>query len=127
MEGPHRGLRGCIDWIAGDIIWITVSDDPNDTQIEDQDFEGLGPVLAEVHVSKIVSRPVSGLLAFTKEKGYDVGVGDEVRVARGPHWGHQALVTKVHWTEARLDVVFHDGVTVRTSSFFLLEYNLCLR
>ncbi|KAH0825726.1 hypothetical protein J3R83DRAFT_9929 [Lanmaoa asiatica] len=119
LEGPHRGLRGCIDWIAGDIVWIVVSDDPNDTQMEDQDFEGLGPRLAEVHISKIVFRPVHGLLVFTKEKGYDVGVGDEVRVARGPHWGHQGLVTGLRWAEAHLDVVFHDGVTVRTFSFSL--------
>ncbi|KAH0825889.1 hypothetical protein J3R83DRAFT_7696 [Lanmaoa asiatica] len=113
LEGPHCGLRGYIDWIHDDMVWIIVPADPNDTQHEDPDLWNLGPIMACVQISKIVSTPVFGTLKFTREKGYDVGVGDEVRVARGPHWGHQGLVNKVRWTEACLDVVkFGDGVTV---------------
>lgn len=121
LEGPHRGLCGYIDWIHDGVVWIIVPADPKDTQLEDPELLGLGPTTACVHTSKIVSTPVHGTLKLTKEKGYDVGVGDEVRVARGPHWGHQGVVSKVLWTKARLEVVSRDGVTVSKVADFSMR------
>lgn len=64
--------HGCIDWIAGCMIWIKIWMTLK-SKIKTY-LKGLGPVLAEIHISKIVSRPVSSLLTFTKEMGYCIGV-----------------------------------------------------
>ncbi|KAG9308195.1 hypothetical protein JVU11DRAFT_12290 [Chiua virens] len=113
VDGPHCGLRGYICWIDTNtnIVQIAVPGDPNDHQPEDPEYAGLTGDMAFVHVSHIVSTPASNTLKFTKEKGYDVTVGDEVRIARGTHWGNRGVVKKVDWFKGRLDVMFYHGVT----------------
>lgn len=110
IDGPYRGLRGHIDWISDDLVWISriqlqeVHDDMIDQPQADY-LRSLDDVMVCVNVSQIMTHPVDIMLKFTKEKGYDVGVADEVRVARGPHYGLQGVVKNVHFNECLLDLV----------------------
>lgn len=103
IDGPHRGLRGHIDWISDDLVWIAIPNHDDD-QLE-VDFWNLSGEMACVKVSSIMSSPVDITLKFTKEKGYDVSVADEVRVARGAHYGLQGVVKNVRFNEGRLDLI----------------------
>lgn len=119
VNGPHIGLRGYIDWIIDDFVWILIPCDPKDDQLDDQDFSGLNAESVCVPTSKIVSTSVPNLIKFTKERGYNVGVGDTVRVARGVYWGRQGVVRVVHWNEVRIDILFQDGSSVSPCLLFL--------
>ena len=125
IDGPHRGLRGYIDWIADDLVWITIPNDNGDQP--DDDFWNLGGETACVKVSNIVSTPVDITIKFTKEKGYDVSVSDEMRVARGPHYGLQGVVKNVQFDQSCLDLVCqgedHLQVNVLCSSIPTLRNN----
>ena len=88
--GLYCGLCGYIDSIADDLIWIIVPNDSNDNQLEDPDFASLGSTMVYIRISLIISTPASNTLKFMKEKGYDVGVGNIVRITRGHYWGHHS-------------------------------------
>ena len=110
IDGPYRGLRGHVDWIADDLVWtprFSLQEVPDDTidQPQANFLRSLGGITVCVNVSQIVSRPVDIMLKFTKENGYNVGVADEIRVARGPHYGLQGVVKNVRFNECLLDLV----------------------
>ena len=127
IDGPHCSLRGHIDWIANDLVWIAI---PNNDDQPDDDFQSLGGETACVKVSNMVSTPVDIMINFTKEKGYDVSVADKVRVARGPYYGLQGIVKNVRFDGACLDLVCqgeeHLQVNIHYSSIPTLGNNICL-
>ncbi|KAG9315564.1 hypothetical protein JVU11DRAFT_3194 [Chiua virens] len=98
------------------IICVTIPEDENDDQID----PNLSMDLASARISKIVSMSPPNLLRFTPETGYDVSVGNEVRIARGPFWGYQGVVRQLHSNEACVQVVFPDGFKVSLFSFSIL-------
>ncbi|KAI6017297.1 hypothetical protein BKA83DRAFT_4128436 [Pisolithus microcarpus] len=126
VSGPHKGLSGTLHYHSGREILITPStlpqestDDPgNKGKSKAQESEvasGDGGIdensdLIQVSVSiddAIIIPPST--LQLSKERGYDVSIGDCVRVARGPAVGAEGPVRAVDFASGRLTVLSEDG------------------
>ncbi|KAH7906087.1 hypothetical protein BJ138DRAFT_1105446 [Hygrophoropsis aurantiaca] len=73
INGPYQGLQGSILWITNerDIVHVEIPDDEEDS---------LGPDTVPVPISSITHWPPANTLQFSVKKGYDVSVGDSVRL-----------------------------------------------
>ena len=100
--GPFIHRSGTIEWINTDgNLWVLLNRNIGST--------GSGANVNDMVVSfkacDISIKLPPNALALTKDKGYDVVVGNTVEVARGD-WHHfQGIVKRVDFTEALLDVV----------------------
>jgi hypothetical protein len=72
--------------------------------LDNEEYAGLAPETVEIDVDDAHTEPAS-TLQYSKDKGYDVTIGDLIFVARGPHFGVQGLVHSVDFVEAQLTVV----------------------
>ncbi|KAI5985670.1 hypothetical protein EDC04DRAFT_2615301 [Pisolithus marmoratus] len=108
ISGPHKGLCGTLHWHSGREILITLSTlqqaDPDNLGDKgksraqepevlggDGDIdEGSDLIQVSVSMDEVLIIPPS-TLQFSREKGYDVTIGDHVRVARGPAVGIEGL------------------------------------
>ncbi|KAI6017236.1 hypothetical protein BKA83DRAFT_11099 [Pisolithus microcarpus] len=126
VSGPHKGLSGTLHYHSSHEILITPStlpqestDDPgNKGKLKAQESEvasGDGGIdensdLIQVSVSidDAIIIPLS-TLQLSKERGYDVSIGDCVRVAHGPAVGAEGPVRAVDFASGRLTVLSEDG------------------
>ena len=101
-RGPFIHRSGTIEWINTDgKLWVLFSHNTGSTAsgVYDEDMV----VSLEACDASIELAP--NTLALTKDKGYDVAVGDTVEVARGDWYRFQGVVKRVDFTEALLDIV----------------------
>ena len=74
-------------------------------------------IMVPMQLHKIRVHPAARTLSFSKERGYDVCVGDCVEIARGKWFGSKGLVHVVDFDKASLDLVCDtDGQTVSIQS-----------
>ena len=101
-RGPFIHWSGTIEWINTDgNLWVLLNRNIGST--------GSGANVNDMVVSfeacDVSIELPPNALALTKDKGYDVVVGDTVEVARGDWHRFQGIVKRVDFTEALLDVV----------------------
>ncbi|KAI6017319.1 hypothetical protein BKA83DRAFT_4128456 [Pisolithus microcarpus] len=126
VSGPHKGLSGTLHYHSGREILITPStlpqestDDPgNKGKSKAQESEVAGGdggidensdlIQVSVSIDDAIIIPPS-TLQLSKERGYDVSIGDCVRVACGPAVGAEGPVCAVNFASGRLTVLSKDG------------------
>ena len=101
-RGPFIHRSGIIEWINTDgKLWVLLSRNTGSTG-SDAYAEDM-VVSLEACDASIELAP--NTLALTKDKGYDVAVGNTIEVARGDWHRFQGVVKRVDFTEALLDIV----------------------
>jgi hypothetical protein len=123
------GHKGQIHWICYEEskLWVALlgkslpvdSEDftprplqQKNSPVDNDDFTGLTPETVVIDVHDAYTEAAS-TMKYSKDKGYDVTIGDLISVARGPHFGVQGLVHSVDFVEASLTVVSgEDGAKV---------------
>ncbi|KAI5981176.1 hypothetical protein EDC04DRAFT_2916842 [Pisolithus marmoratus] len=126
ISGPHKGLCGMLHWHSGCEILITPSmlqqadpdnlGDKGKSRAQEPEVlgsdgdidEGSDLIQVSVSMDEVLIIPPS-TLQFSREKGYDVTIGDRVRVAHGPAVGIEGLVCSVDFVSGRLTVLADDG------------------
>ncbi|KAI6016498.1 hypothetical protein EDC04DRAFT_2608443 [Pisolithus marmoratus] len=129
ISGPHKGLCGTLHWHSSHKILITLSTlqqaDPDNLGDKGKSRaqepkvlgsngdidEGSDLIQVSVSMDEVLIIPPS-TLQFSREKGYDVTIGDCVRVARGPAVGIEGLVHSVDFVSGHLTVLADDGPLV---------------
>jgi ribosomal protein L24 len=103
LDGEHAGKRSIIDWFAkGETsLWFcdvfTANTEPS-----------IGLLSISVPIKMIQRMNLLQTIQFTKERGYDIRLGDTVSVVRGPEFGMKWLVHHVDFPNASL-VLLCDG------------------
>ncbi|KAI6021957.1 hypothetical protein EDC04DRAFT_2901161 [Pisolithus marmoratus] len=125
-SGPHKGLCSTLHWYSSHEILITPSTlqqaDPDnlgdkgkskaqepEVPSGDGDIdEGSDLVQVSVSMDEALIVPPS-TLQFSRESGYDITIGDCVRVVRGPAVDIEGLVHSVDFVSGHLTVLSDDG------------------
>ena len=109
-SGPHIGKKGTIEWFNSDgKVWVLLMNHIGEGGVELMDTSNLYTQLA-LHT-----------ITFSKEKGYNVAVGDMmVEVAWGKWYHCQGIVKAVDFVTAHLVMCSIDGIQVSNVSLFLL-------
>ncbi|KIM64231.1 hypothetical protein SCLCIDRAFT_23585 [Scleroderma citrinum Foug A] len=97
-HGPYVGQRGSIEWINPDGFWVYFNDGVGSDEADEDSMTLVEP--CHVHIE-----PVPNTLTLTRDKGYNVTVGDIVGVARGNYYHCEGVVKAVDLTNALLDIV----------------------
>ncbi|KAI5981027.1 hypothetical protein EDC04DRAFT_2617701 [Pisolithus marmoratus] len=134
-QGAYKGAEAPIEWMSvnGTQAWIYVKEtkysstqtgvhstqgqDPNQqvqyssAQTDVNDTLGMHPdrlvgyIMVPMNVHDVRVHRAARTLAFSKEKGFDICVGDDVEVARGKWFRSRGTVQTVHFDNAYLDFV----------------------
>ncbi|KAI6009243.1 hypothetical protein EDC04DRAFT_2610669 [Pisolithus marmoratus] len=134
-QGAYKGAEAPIEWMSVDSTqaWIymketkyssmqtgihsTQGQDPDQqvqyssTQMDVDDTLGMHPdrlvgyIMVPVNIHNVRVHQAAQMLAFSKEKGFDICVGDDVEVARGKWFWSRGMVQTVHFDNAYLDFV----------------------
>ncbi|KAI6015602.1 hypothetical protein EDC04DRAFT_2608827 [Pisolithus marmoratus] len=106
ISGPHKGLCSMLHWYSGCEILITLS------MLQQADPDNLGdkgsPGPKNPNMDKVLIIPPS-TLQFSREKGYDVTIGNCVQVAHGPAISIKGLICPVDFVSGHLTVLADDG------------------
>ncbi|KAI6164768.1 hypothetical protein EDD17DRAFT_1754624 [Pisolithus thermaeus] len=138
VSRPHKGITGTLYYYSGREMLITVltrqQKDTDDLGAKgkskawalevadgnddiDEDSNSL-QVSVSIDDATVIPPPT---LQFSMEKGYDVTVGDYVRVARGPAMGVEGPVHHVDLVTGRLTVLSEEGPLHTTLIGFCLK------
>ncbi|KAI6028244.1 hypothetical protein EDC04DRAFT_2605722 [Pisolithus marmoratus] len=134
-QGAYKGTEAPIEWMSvdGTQAWIymketkysssrtgihsTQGEDPDQqaqyssAQMDVDDTLGMHPdwlvgyIMVPVNVHNIQVHWAARTLAFSKEKGFDICVGDDVEVIRGKWFRSRGMVQTVRFDNAYLDFV----------------------
>jgi len=116
-NGQYVGKRGTIKWITPDGQIAVYWDDSVGTDT------GHGVIM--VDLCDFCIKPAPHTLSLSKDKGYNVTVGDIVEVARGKWHCCQGVVNMVDFTKALIEMVCSaDGKRVSYSFPFLILIHL---
>ena len=108
-SGPHVGKKGTIEWFNSDgKVWVSLTNHVGEGGVELMD------------TGDLYTQPALHTITFSKEKGYNVAVGDTVEVARGKWYRCQGIVKAVDLVTAHLVMCSVDGIQVSNVSLFLL-------
>jgi ribosomal protein L24 len=101
VEGEFQGLRGVVYWISqvDGLLWIMGAQGTEYSANQEENNE-LVTVL-ELHC--VLERPPT--ITYTREKGYDVTVGDLLRVVRGENVSIEGLVHEVDFNNAHVVLI----------------------
>jgi transcription elongation factor len=110
VKGNYNGVLGMIDWISPDNGWMWIIAQ----YWKGGDITNQSSVI--VHLDEVVvSKPVH-LLTFSKEKGYDVTMGDTLQIVRGELHGTVGIVRRVDFAKAVVELISDvDGCPVSYS------------
>ena len=97
-HGPYVGRRGSIEWINPDGFWVYFNNGVGSDEADEDSMTLVEP--CHVHIE-----PAPNTLTLTRDKGYNVTVGDIVKVARGNYYRCEGVVKAVDLTIALLDIV----------------------
>ncbi|KAI5994381.1 hypothetical protein EDD15DRAFT_2366460 [Pisolithus albus] len=122
-RGPYAGRRGIIEWISPDgKVWVSDrgKGQSKGSALADGQTPAPGRNMVAMDMSDLVIEPALNTLTFSKDKGYNVAVGDTVEVARG-QWCHsEGLVKAVDLTKTSLDVMrTADGTQINVPITFV--------
>ena len=97
-HGPYIGQRDSIEWINPDGFWVYFNDGVGSDEANEDSTTLVEP--CHVHI-----KPAPNTLTLTRDKGYNVTVGDIVEVTRGNYYCCEGVVKVVDLTNALLDIV----------------------
>lgn len=108
-HGPYIGRRGTIEWITPNgKFFVHLNDSTGSGEIDEV---GRNMIMVEPYNVRIELAPY--MLTLTKDKGYNVTVGNAVEVSRGNWYRCWGVVKAVNFTTALLDIVCYvDGSQV---------------
>ena len=107
--GPYVGQRGSIQWINSNGTFSVYLMD----KVTGSDGEIVENVVIWMYPYDLRIELPPNTLMFSKQKGYNVAVGDTVEVARGPWCFCQGVVKAVDLSKTSLDIVCSvDGIHV---------------
>ncbi|KAI6126695.1 hypothetical protein F5141DRAFT_1060411 [Pisolithus sp. B1] len=111
-QGTYKGAEAPIEWMDtdGTQAWIYVKENQdtssapaNTSSTSTQPDQQLGYVIVPINIHDIWVHRAARTIAFSKEKGFDICVGDDIEVARGKWFRSTGTVQAVRFDEARLD------------------------
>ena len=102
-HGPYVGWGGSIEWINPDGFWVYFNDGVGSDEANEDSMTLVEP--CHVHI-----KPAPNTLTLTRDKGYNVTVGDIMEVARGNYYHCEGVVkamsrTKYVWYRGHRDHV----------------------
>ncbi|KAI6161927.1 hypothetical protein EDD17DRAFT_1508766, partial [Pisolithus thermaeus] len=106
--GPYTGWTGIIEWIGSDgEVWVFMHGKGKGKEdvLADEENPAPSQTVVAMNVSDLCIEQPPNTLTFTKDKGYNVAVGDTVEVVRGQWRDSQGIVKAVDLTKASLDIV----------------------
>ncbi|KAI6111070.1 hypothetical protein F5141DRAFT_1063453 [Pisolithus sp. B1] len=106
--GPYTGRTGIIEWISSDgKVWVFMHGKGKGKEdvLADEENPAPSQTVVAMNVSDLHIEQPPNTLTFTKDKGYNVAVGDTVEVVRGQWHDSQGIVKAVDLTKASLDIV----------------------
>ncbi|KAI6108314.1 hypothetical protein F5141DRAFT_1064498 [Pisolithus sp. B1] len=117
-----EALPGIIKWIGSDgKVWVFMHGKGKGKEdvLADEENPAPSQTVVAMNVSDLhIERPPN-TLTFTKDKGYNVAMGDTVEVVRGQWRDSQGIVKAVDLTKASLDIVRPtDGVQINVPITF---------
>ncbi|KAI6039385.1 hypothetical protein EDC04DRAFT_3008955 [Pisolithus marmoratus] len=124
-RGPFAGQGGIIEWISPDgKVWVSKSGkgkNKEDALTGERD-PASSQIMVAMDVSDLHVERAPNTLTFSKDRGYNVAVGDTVEVARG-QWRHsEGIVKTVDLTKASLDIVRPaDGIQINVPITFVCK------
>ncbi|KAI6168832.1 hypothetical protein EDD17DRAFT_1749163 [Pisolithus thermaeus] len=123
--GPYTGWTGIIEWIGSDgEVWVFMHGKGKGKEdvLADEENPAPSQTVVAMNVSDLrIERPPN-TLTFTKDKGYNVAVGDTVEVVRGQWCDSQGIVKAVDLTKASLDIMCPtDRVQINVPITFSLQ------
>ncbi|KAI5996703.1 hypothetical protein EDD15DRAFT_2364804 [Pisolithus albus] len=129
-RGPYIGETGIIKWISSDgKVWIfkhgkgkgkeDAKGKGKEDALADEENPAPSQTVVAMDISDLFIERAPNTLTFSKDKGYNVAVGDTVEVVRG-QWRHsQGTVKAVNLTKASLEIVCPtDGVQINVPITF---------
>ncbi|KAI6111141.1 hypothetical protein F5141DRAFT_1063497 [Pisolithus sp. B1] len=118
-HGPYTGQTGIIEWISPDgKVWMFNRGKGKGKEDSERDPTPSQSMVA-MNASDLHIERAPGTLTLSKDKGYNIAVGDMVEVARG-QWHHsQGVVKAVDLIKASLDFVhLEDGIQINVPITF---------
>ncbi|KAI6126952.1 hypothetical protein F5141DRAFT_1060595 [Pisolithus sp. B1] len=118
-HGPYAGQTGIIEWISPDgKVWMFNRGKGKGKEDSERDPTPSQSMVA-MNASDLRIERAPSTLTLSKDKGYNIAVGDTVEVARG-QWRHsQGVVKAVDLIKASLDFVcLEDGIQINVPIMF---------
>ncbi|KAI5980487.1 hypothetical protein EDC04DRAFT_3100613, partial [Pisolithus marmoratus] len=107
-RGPFAGQGGIIEWISPNgKVWVSKSGKGKNKEdaLTGECDPASSQIMVAMDISDLHVERALNTLTFSKDRGYNVAVGDTVEVARG-QWRHsEGIVKTVDLTKASLDIV----------------------
>ncbi|KAI6119981.1 hypothetical protein EDD16DRAFT_1706160 [Pisolithus croceorrhizus] len=101
-------LMGIIEWISSDgKVWVFMHGKGKGKEdvLADEENPAPSQTVVAMNVSDLRIEQPPNTLTFTKDKGYNVAMGDTVEVVRGQWCDSQGIMKAVDLTKASLDIV----------------------
>ncbi|KAI6116945.1 hypothetical protein EDD16DRAFT_1701719 [Pisolithus croceorrhizus] len=111
-QGTYKGAEAPIEWMDtdGTQAWIYVKENQdtssapaNTGSTSTQPDQQLGYVIVPINIHDIRVHRAARTITFSKEKGFDICVGDDIEVVRGKWFRSTGMVQAVRFDEACLD------------------------
>ncbi|KAF9233647.1 hypothetical protein BU15DRAFT_66401 [Melanogaster broomeanus] len=99
IKGNYNGMLGTVDWISPDDGWMWIMAQ----YWKGGDITDQSSVI--VHLDEVMVSKLARLLTFSKEKGYDVTVGDTLQIVRGNLHGTVGIVRCVDFAKAVVELI----------------------
>ena len=135
--GAYKSAEAPIEWMSMDrTAWIYVKEkqDPSSapsgigSSVERRPNQQDDLIMVPVQIHEIRVHPATRMLSFSKERGYDVCMGDSVEIARGKWFWSEGVVHAVDFDKASLDLVCNtDGHKVSVLYNLFRESNYLSR
>ncbi|KAI6094420.1 hypothetical protein F5141DRAFT_1069619 [Pisolithus sp. B1] len=125
-RGPYASQTGIIKWISPDgKVWMFNRRKGKGKEDSERDPTPSQSMVA-MNASDLRIERAPGTLTLSKDKGYNIAVGDTVEVARG-QWRHsQGIVKVVDLIKASLDFVrLEDGIQINVPITFSHKVKEC--
>jgi hypothetical protein len=118
VTGQYHGSIGLIDWISATDGWMGIV-----ARIKGRDEDDTADETALiVHSAEVVISKPSQTLTYSREKGYDVTIGDTLHIVRGEHHGLTGVVRTIDLAKAKVELVSDsNGHVVRSYFRFLWD------
>ena len=120
LDGTVRWLDGTVRWLDGTDLWFI--DETNISQTTGFNFATSG---VRVPTESVRRLHFLNILKFTKESGYNVKPGDNVLIARGPHYGITGTVQSVDFPNASLKLKCDNDNTSVSNILQHTCYHIC--
>ncbi|KIJ06250.1 hypothetical protein PAXINDRAFT_20549 [Paxillus involutus ATCC 200175] len=113
VTGQYHGSIGLIDWISTTDGWMGIV-----ARIKGRDEDDTADETALiVHSAEVVISKPSQTLTYSREKGYNVTIGDTLHIVRGEHHGLTGVVRTIDLAKAKVELVSDSNGHVKVAEF----------